>query len=201
MEHPHALELIRAGVPAVGGRWADLGSGVGATAGLSFRDARARATVCAMSEIRLGAPADDPTLIAHFVAMWTDLGTPVDAIVPEASERIAAFVAEARADYDFASFHAVEGGGVVGTACCQRYRAPYPDILTPQRRLYGYIWGVYVEPSARRRGHAKRLTTACLDHLRAIGCSRAILNASPPGERVYRALGFEASNERYLDLT
>jgi GNAT superfamily N-acetyltransferase len=154
-----------------------------------------------MVEIRAGTPADDPTLIEHFLAMWTDLGTPAAAIVPDAAERIAAFVGEARADYAFASIHAVEGGEIVGTACSQRYRAPYPDILTPERRLYGYIWGVYVVPSARRRGLAGRLTEATLDHLRALGCHRAILNASPPGEGVYRALGFEPSNERFLDLT
>jgi GNAT superfamily N-acetyltransferase len=154
-----------------------------------------------MIEIRTGTPADDLTLIEHFVAMWTDLGTPAAAIVPDAAQRVAAFVAEARTSYDFASFHVIEGGAIVGTACCQRYRAPYPDILTPDRRLYGYIWGVYVVPNARRRGLARRLTEVTLDRLRSLGCSRAILNASPPGEGVYRALGFEPSNERFLDLT
>ena len=154
-----------------------------------------------MLVIRAGTPDDDATLVDHFVRMWTDLGTPPSAIVADAAERIAAFIAHGRAELDFASFVAEEGGVALGSACCQRYLAPYPDILAAEHRLYGYIWGVYVEPSARRRGLATRLTEATIERLRAIGCTRVILNASVPGEEVYRALGFEPSNERRLDLT
>ena len=37
-------------------------------------------------------------------------------------------------------------------------------------------------------------------YLRTIGCTRALLHASPQGEPVYKSLGFETSNEMWLEL-
>jgi GNAT superfamily N-acetyltransferase len=70
----------------------------------------------------------------------------------------------------------------------------------PQYRKYGYIWGVYVEPAYRKQGIAKQLTSATVNYLKAVGCTRAVLNASPLGKPVYESLGFSNSNAMQLDL-
>jgi hypothetical protein len=38
-------------------------------------------------------------------------------------------------------------------------------------------------------------------YLNALGCTKAILHASPSGKPVYSNLGFVSSNEMQLDLT
>ena len=91
-------------------------------------------------------------------------------------------------------------GEVVGSAACQVFAGLYPSVFQGDKRKYGYIWGVYVAPTARGQGVAKALTHACTDYLRIIGCTRALLHASPQGESVYKSLGFETSNEMRLEL-
>jgi predicted GNAT family acetyltransferase len=76
----------------------------------------------------------------------------------------------------------------------------YPDIIANRSRKYGYIWGVYVEPSYRKQGIATKLTAKTIEYLKAIGCTRTMLNASPSGKPVYFNLGFSESNEMRLDL-
>jgi GNAT superfamily N-acetyltransferase len=57
-----------------------------------------------------------------------------------------------------------------------------------------------VEPPYRGKGIAKNLTLVAIAHLKSLGCTRAILHASPLGKPVYDSLGFSASNEMRLDL-
>ncbi|MCJ8279652.1 MAG: GNAT family N-acetyltransferase [Rivularia sp. ALOHA_DT_140] len=52
----------------------------------------------------------------------------------------------------------------------------------------------------RRKGIAKQLTKATIEHLKSINCTSAILNASPAGKPVYNNLGFSPSNAMKLDL-
>jgi predicted GNAT family acetyltransferase len=59
---------------------------------------------------------------------------------------------------------------------------------------------VYVVPEQRRRGLATALTRAALDYLRGIGCTHALLHASPSGRPVYTGLGFQPTNELRLEL-
>lgn len=150
--------------------------------------------------LRTATEADDELIARHFLATWREAGVPAEAVLGDAHARIHAFLAEARAGLGFAAFVAEADGAPVGSAACQFYRAPYPDVLAPSHRRYGYIWGVYVEPAWRRRGIARRLTAATLDHLRALGCTRALLNASPEGRLVYAGMGFQPSTEMRLDL-
>lgn len=52
----------------------------------------------------------------------------------------------------------------------------------------------------RGRGIGKQLTTSAIAHLKSIGCTRVVLNASPSGKPVYSSLGFVESNGMWLDL-
>jgi ribosomal protein S18 acetylase RimI-like enzyme len=146
--------------------------------------------------------ADEEALLAeHFYRMWRDNEVAAEHIHEDWMARVLKFIAAARRDLAYRAF-VVEGadGVVVGSAGCQLFAGLYPDILQPAQRRYGYLWGVYVEPEHRRQGIARRLTQATTDYLASIGCTHAVLHASPPGRPVYAALGFEATNEMRLKL-
>ncbi|MGH7999886.1 MAG: GNAT family N-acetyltransferase [Brasilonema sp.] len=150
--------------------------------------------------IREATSEEDSLIAQHFYQMWRDIGVPDDAINPNWLEITLQFIEQARRDLFYKAFVAEVDGAVVGSASCQLYAGLYPDILKQQYRKNGYIWGVYVEPSYRNQGIAKQLTSMTVNHLKAVGCTRAVLNASPSGKPVYESLGFSGSNAMYLDL-
>jgi len=158
--------------------------------------------------LRSATPEDDRTIAAHFRQMWLDLDYPPAAIHADWQPRILDYIVRARQDLAFAAFMATDaaapdrpnGDRPIGSVSCQRFAGLYPDILQPEYRHYGYIWGVFVEASWRRRGIGKALTQRAIDRLREIGCTRAVLNASPLGVDLYRQLGFVPGNDMFLDL-
>ncbi|KYC40094.1 acetyltransferase [Scytonema hofmannii PCC 7110] len=147
------------------------------------------------------ATASQDFLIAdHFYKMWLDLGVPDDEIAPDWMSLTLEFVEQARRDLSYKAFVAEVEGAVVGSASCQLYSGLHPNIIKQQHRKYGYIWGIYVEPSYRRQGIAKRLTSKAVTYLKEISCTQVRLNASPLGKPVYESLGFSSSNAMQLDL-
>lgn len=149
---------------------------------------------------RLAQPTDDCMLATHFRQMWLDLDTPAAAICPDWETITQQFIDHARQELHYAAFVAEADRAIVGSASCQLFAGLYPQILQKEHRKYGYIWGVYVDPSYRQQGIAKGLTQMAIDHLRTIGCTRVVLNASPLGKPVYSSLGFVESNAMHLDL-
>jgi GNAT superfamily N-acetyltransferase len=150
--------------------------------------------------IREATQQEDTLIAKHFYQMWRDIGVPDDAINPNWLEMTLQFIEQARRDLFYKAFVAEVDSAVVGSASCQLYSGLYPNVLIPEYRKYGYIWGVYVEPSYRKQGIAKQLTSATVNYLKAVGCTRAVLNASPLGKPVYETLGFSSSNAMQLDL-
>jgi hypothetical protein len=60
-----------------------------------------------------------------------------------------------------------------------------------------------VAPGERRRGIGRSLTLAALQIAGTQGCAAAILNATPEGELLYRAVGFASvgvAQTWWLDL-
>jgi GNAT superfamily N-acetyltransferase len=55
---------------------------------------------------------------------------------------------------------------------------------------FGWISMVLVAPARRKRGLARRLLEACIEHLRDQRLA-PVLDATPEGEKLYRSLGFE----------
>lgn len=53
------------------------------------------------------------------------------------------------------------------------------------------VWSMATPPARRRQGHAARLLRAALAAARDDGARHCLLNATPAGEPLYRALGFE----------
>jgi ribosomal protein S18 acetylase RimI-like enzyme len=145
-------------------------------------------------------PQEDSLIANHFYQMWRDIGVPDNAINSNWLEITLQFIEQARRDLFYKAFVAEVDGMVVGSASCQLYSGLYPNVFIPEYRKYGYIWCVYVESSYRKRGIAKQLTSMAVNHLKAVGCTRVILNASPLGKPVYEQLGFLSSNAMQLDL-
>ena len=150
--------------------------------------------------IREAALQEDSLIAKHYYQMWRDNGVPDDAIESDWLDITLKFIEQARQDLFYKAFVAEVDSAVFGSASCQLFAGLYPNVLKTEYRKFGYIWGVYVEPSHRRQGIAKQLTSIAIAYLQAIGCTRVILNASPSGKPVYDSLGFSNSNAMHLDL-
>jgi GNAT superfamily N-acetyltransferase len=151
-------------------------------------------------QFRKASSQEDNLIAQHFYQLWRDNDI-IDAdIQPNWSSITVQFIQQARQTLAYQAFVAEVDQRVVGSAGCQLFAGLYPLALAEHYRKYGYIWGVYVEPAYRGRGFAKTLTTLTLDYLKSLGCTRAILHASPAGKPVYTQLGFSESNEMRLDL-
>lgn len=150
--------------------------------------------------IREATLQEDSLIAKHFYQLWLDVGVPEDLIHSDWEDVILSFIEQARKNLFYQGFVALVDGVVVGSASCQLFAGLYPHTLKEEYRKYGYIWGVYVEKSYRRQGIAKKLTKTTIEYLQGIGCTRAVLNASPEGKPVYESLGFISSNAMHLDL-
>ncbi len=151
-------------------------------------------------EIQEGTIADAPTLARMFRQMWLDNGVNEDSLVDDAEARVIEFVDEGIRLHRLRMFFAVRGDVFIGGAACQRFAGLYPNVLTAKARRYGYLWGIYVSPSARQRGVGAALTKQCIEALRDDDCTHAFLHAAPMGIGIYERLGFESTNEMCLLL-
>jgi GNAT superfamily N-acetyltransferase len=86
--------------------------------------------------------------------------------------------------------------GMVGMVVIDR--PPHPRSRRPGE---GFVFNVYTVPDWRRRGVARRLMQALIDHARALRLRRLLLRTSDAGRGVYDALGFaDPGYYRQLDL-
>lgn len=151
-------------------------------------------------QIRAATPEEDSLIAHHFYQMWLDNQIAESAIAPDWLEVTLQFIQEARQTLRYQAFVAEVEGQVVGSAGCQRFAGLYPNVMKATERCDGYIWGVYVELEYRGRGIATQLTEETINYLKAIGCTHAVLNASPSGKPIYSRLGFVESNLMRLNL-
>lgn len=137
--------------------------------------------------IRRATLADADTLARHRIAMFTDMGVPLDAdalggafrgwlgrVMPEGTYQ--AWLVEHETD------GIVAGGGMTVI--------PWP----PGPRYLGdrlaFVYNVYTEPPHRGRGLARLVMAAIHDWCRAHGVSSLALNASTFGKPLYDSLGY-----------
>ncbi|WP_088889254.1 GNAT family N-acetyltransferase [Leptolyngbya ohadii] len=150
--------------------------------------------------VRSATPQEDVLIAHHFYQMWVDNQIAKNAIREDWLDITLQFMRQARYTLYYQAFIAEVDKRVVGSAGCQQFAGLYPNILKTSERCDGYIWGVYVEPAYRGQGIGTQLTQQTLAHLKAIGCTHAVLNASPFGKPIYSQLGFAESNVMRLDL-
>lgn len=99
---------------------------------------------------------EDSLIAEHFYQMWLDNDVPDRSIQTNWLEITLQFIENARLELSYKAFVAEVNGKIIGSASCQLFAGLYPLILTDEYRKYGYIWGVYVEPTYRRKGVAKK---------------------------------------------
>jgi ribosomal protein S18 acetylase RimI-like enzyme len=150
--------------------------------------------------IREAIPKEDLLIAKHFYQMWLDIGVDESNILLEWENITLQFIEEARRDLFYKAFIAEIDNTVVGSVSCQLFAGLYPNVFKDEYRKFGYIWGVYVEQPYRRQGIAKSLTNRAIEYLKAIACTRVVLNVSPLGKPVYSSLGFSEGNVMQLDL-
>ena len=144
--------------------------------------------------------AEDSILAEHFYQLWLDNKVPPDSIEDNWLEMTLNFIAKARQELSFQAFVAKIDNKIIASVSCQLFAGLYPSIFKPNIRQYGYIWNVFVESAYRRQGIGTKLTQTAIDYLQSLGCTHAILHASPHGKPVYENLGFVPKNEMILDL-
>lgn len=152
-------------------------------------------------KIREATPQEDTIIAKHFSQLWRDNHIAEEYVKPDWLTMTQQFIKNARKELKFKAFIAEIDNGIVGSTSCQLFAGLYPLVLTRDYREYGYIWNVYVEPEYRYQGIGTRLTQQACEYLKSMGCTQAILHASPYGKSVYSQLGFVESNEMRLDLT
>jgi ribosomal protein S18 acetylase RimI-like enzyme len=149
-----------------------------------------------MLTVRAGTTAELQTFADFWLAMFEEAEIlRDDDMVPDWRSRFCGYLARRMDDGEAAFFVALDGATIVGTAGAILTDG-YPYFIHGIKR--GYIFGVRVAPSHRRRGIARDLTEAAIGFLRESGCEKIRLHASPFGRRIYERLGFRATNEMEL---
>lgn len=143
---------------------------------------------------------DDESIAEHFYQLWLDNGLKPENLLSDCKTEVLNFIQSAREQNSYQAFIAEVDRKIVGSAGSQLFAGLYPMPFQPSYRKIGYIWGVYVEPDYRHQGIGRSLTQMNLDYLKTIGCTRAILHASPMGRSVYEQLGFQPNNEMLIEL-
>ena len=144
--------------------------------------------------------AEDSILAGHFYQLWLDNKVTPDSIQEDWLKMTLNFIAKARQELSFQAFVAKIDNKIIASVSCQLFAGLYPSIFKPNIRQYGYIWNVFVESAYRRQGIGTKLTQTAIDYLQSLGCTHAILHASPHGKPVYDNLGFVPKNEMILEL-
>lgn len=146
------------------------------------------------------ATADDiPLLLRHRRMMWWDMGRRDEAKLDLADQAASEYFAEAVTSGMYRGFLAIDekshvfgGGGIV--------ISPWPSLLGQRQPRRAMILNVYVDPSHRRRGVARKLMETMIQWCRVNGFVNVGLHASEEGRKLYEQLGFKPTNEMRLDL-
>lgn len=137
--------------------------------------------------VRLATLDDLEVLVRHRIAMFTDMGVPLDeAVIAEA------FAKWLRELMPVGSYHAwlivddtgttVGGGGATVV--------PWPPGPRYPGDKLAFVYNVYIDPAHRRRGLARLVMDAIHDWCRERGVSSVALNASADGRPLYEAMGY-----------
>ena len=149
--------------------------------------------------LRMAIVNDAPIIVHHRRAMFTGMGHTDIAGLDAMDAAFAPYVRRAIADGSYRGWLAVTserrvvaGGGLI------LHEWPATPRSTDTQRAY--ILNMYTEPEYRKRGIARRIMNAILDHCRAEGLHSVSLHASEFGRPLYVSIGFEPTNEMRLKL-
>ena len=140
--------------------------------------------------IRPATLADADVLVRHRVAMFTDMGVPLDADEWDRSFRVWLADMMPAGTYrawlaDASNGEVVGGGGIT--------IIPWPPGPRYAGDRLAFVYNVYIEPAHRRRGLARLIMEAIHVWCREEGIGSMALNASRDGKPLYEAMGYAES--------
>jgi GNAT superfamily N-acetyltransferase len=133
---------------------------------------------------------DADALVHHRVAMFTDMGVPLDAEALDAAFR--AWLADTMPAGTYRAWLAEDASGAI-VAGGGITLLPWPPGPQYMGRRLAYVYNVYTEPEHRRRGLARLIMEAIHGWCRASDVTSVALNASRDGVPLYETLGYQVS--------
>ena len=139
--------------------------------------------------VRVATLDDLDALVHHRIAMFQDMGVPLDPVAVDAAFRpwlremmptgvYRAWVVESGS-------RVIAGGGIT--------ILPWPPGPRYFSGRLAFVYNVYTEPSHRRRGLARLVMDAIHQWCREAGVWSVALNASRDGEPLYASMGYECA--------
>jgi GNAT superfamily N-acetyltransferase len=154
--------------------------------------------------LRKATPKDLPLLVRHRDAMWLEMGRVAPGEHDPTSKAYGKWLRARMKLGTLTAFIAQEERPDGKTGAVLASGAVWIQDVQPRPghplTMWGYILSVYTEPEARRQGLARAIVDACIEHAKAAGCTRCCLHASKEGRPLYTQLGFEPTEEMWLDL-
>jgi GNAT superfamily N-acetyltransferase len=146
--------------------------------------------VTADYRLRCATLADADVLVHHRVAMFTDMGVPLDADEWDRSFRVWLADMMPAGTYrawlaDAANGEVVGGGGIT--------IIPWPPGPQYAGDRLAFVYNVYTAPAHRRRGLARLIMETIHGWCREEGIGSMALNASRDGKPLYEAMGYAES--------
>jgi GNAT superfamily N-acetyltransferase len=153
--------------------------------------------VSADYQVRLATLADADVLVRHRIAMFTDMGVPLDARVLDQAFRAWLGEVMPRGSYrawlvDAADGTVACGGGIT--------IIPWPPGPRYGGDRLAFVYNVYTEPDHRHRGLARMVMDAIHAWCRADGIRSIALNASRFGQPLYEAMGYTVTTNPMMFL-
>jgi GNAT superfamily N-acetyltransferase len=152
-----------------------------------------------MLAIRPATAANAAVIAGQRRAMFHDMGHRDDSALDNMTTAFLPWVRDRLASGEYLSWLAIDAGGAPAAGAGLWLMDWPPHMLGPGSRR-GNILNVYTRPDVRRQGLARQLTEIALAWCRGNSIGVVILHASEEGSSLYRALGFQPSNEMRLPL-
>lgn len=150
--------------------------------------------------IRRATPLDLEIIAAHRRKMFEDMGHAGSATLKAAEPLYTQWLKERLENGRYLGWLAATPDGVI-VAGAGLWLLDWPAGILGIEPYRGYILNVYTEPTHRKRGLARSLVEAIMDHCRSQGMDVVGLHASEEGRSIYGSLGFKPTNEMRITLT
>lgn len=147
--------------------------------------------------VRVATLADADVLVRHRIAMFTDMGVPLDARELDQAFRVWLGGAMPEGTYrawlvDAPDRTAACGGGIT--------IIPWPPGPRYAGDRLAFVYNVYTEPLHRRRGLARLVMDTIHSWCRDEGIGSVALNASRDGKPLYESMGYAESTSPMMFL-
>jgi len=153
--------------------------------------------VSADYRVRVATLADADVLVRHRIAMFTDMGVPLDARVLDQAFR--AWLGEVMPQDRYRAWLVEAADGTV--ACGGGITIiPWPPGPRYGGDRLAFVYNVYTEPPHRRRGLARLVMDTIHAWCRDEGIGSVALNASRDGKPLYEAMGYAESTSPMMFL-